>query len=70
MQPDQPQPGPLSGPAWRRAARAALSRQAAARRARAGTYTPKARRGPGAAYGPGMARRMPPPEAAEGGDET
>lgn len=60
---------PLRGSAWAKAARAALSAQARARRIRGTTYTRKADRLAGAQYVPGGNRRMPPPPAGDGGEK-
>lgn len=57
---------PLSGPAWRAAVKRLQAAQARARRIRGQSYTRKSGRPAGAAYGPGMARRLPPPLAEDG----
>ena len=57
---------PLSGKAFRDAFKRATSGRAKALRNRRGTWPRKPDRGAGAAYKPGMARRMPPPPPQDG----
>ncbi|HEY6297439.1 MAG TPA: hypothetical protein VIX15_17405 [Streptosporangiaceae bacterium] len=54
-----PEDAALSGQAWRDAAKKERSRQAAEGRRRAHRYVPRAAKGAGAQFKPGMARRMP-----------